>query len=75
MFLLLYHQIDGVSMGSVLAPVITNIFMSAFETSVVNKIILTNKDILPFYIRYVSSIWGEDSNTYDITIEQTKNSG
>ena len=49
----IYKQIDGVSMGSSLGPVLANVIMMEFERSVVGKFI---KDgLIKFYIRYVDS--------------------
>ena len=47
----LYEQIDGVSMGSCLAPVLANIILTEFEKIVVDD--LVNSGILKFYRRYV----------------------
>ena len=47
----LYEQIDGVSMGSCLAPVLANIILTEFEKLVVDD--LVNSGILKFYRRYV----------------------
>ena len=47
----LYKQIDGVSMGSSLAPTLANIIMTAFEEDIVQKLIDSN--IITFYARYV----------------------
>ena len=47
----LYKQIDGVSMGSSLAPTLANIIMTAFEEDTVQKLIESN--IITFYARYV----------------------
>ena len=47
----IYKQIDGVSMGSSLRPVLANVIMTKFEEIVVDKLI---KDgIIKFCIRYV----------------------
>ena len=47
----IYKQIDGVSMGSSLGPVLVNAIMTELEKIVVDKLI---KDgIIKFYIRYV----------------------
>ena len=47
----LYQQIDGVSMGSSLGPVMANIIMTELEKSMINN--LFNLGISKFYIRYV----------------------
>ena len=46
-----YEQIDGVSMGSCLAPVLANIILTEFEKVIVNDLI--NTGIIAFYRRYV----------------------
>ena len=47
----IYKQIDGVSMGSSLGPVLANVIMTEFERLLVGKLI---KDgLIKFYIRYV----------------------
>ena len=48
-----YNQIDGVAMGSPLAPVLTNIFMGFYESKWLNEYNL-NKPKL--YLRYVDDI-------------------
>ena len=48
---ILYEQIDGVSMGSPLAPILANIIMTEFEKIVVNE--LLEKGIIKNYMRYV----------------------
>ena len=47
----IFEQIDGVSMGSCLGPVLANIIMTVLETVIVDKLIAAN--LLKFYIRYV----------------------
>ena len=47
----LYEQVDGVSMGSPLGPVLASIIISEFEKVVVLD--LLKSDILKFYRRYV----------------------
>ena len=47
----IYKQIDGVSMGSCLGPVLANIIMTELETVIVDKLFAA--DSLKFYIRYV----------------------
>ena len=47
----IYKQIDGVSMGSSLGPVLANVIMTEFEKIIVNKLITDG--IIKFYIRYV----------------------
>ena len=48
---IIYEQIDGVSMGSPLAPVLANIVMTELEKTVVQK--LTASGMIKFYCRYV----------------------
>ena len=45
------NRLDGVSMGSCLAPVLANIILTEFEKLVVDD--LVNSGILKFYRRYV----------------------
>ena len=45
-----YNQIDGVAMGSVLAPVLANIFMGFYKSNWLNEYYLSK---LKFYLRYV----------------------
>ena len=47
----IYEQIDGVSMGASLGPVLANIIMTEMERVVVDKLIQTGK--IKFYARYV----------------------
>ena len=47
----IYEQIDGVSMGSCLGPVLANIIMTELETVIVDKLFAANS--LKFYICYV----------------------
>ena len=47
----LYKQIDGVSMGSSLGPVLANIIMTELEKIVVSDLI--NSGVIKFYVRYV----------------------
>ena len=47
----LFKQIDGVSMGSSLGPVLANIIMTELEKIVVSDLI--NSGLIKFYIRYV----------------------
>ena len=47
----LYEQVDGVSMGSSLGPVLANIIMTELEKVVINSLI--EQGIVKFYIRYV----------------------
>ena len=48
-----YNQIDGVAMGSPLAPVLSNIFMDLHESKWLNKY---NFNKSKFYLRYVDDI-------------------
>ena len=44
----IYEQIDGVSLGSCLGPVLANIIMTELETVLVDKLFAAN--LLKFYI-------------------------
>ena len=48
---ILYEQIDGVSMGACLGPVLANIIMTELEKVVVDKMI--DSGLIKFYARYV----------------------
>ena len=48
-----YNQIDGVAMGSPLAPVFANIFMGFYESQWLNEYNLNKPK---FYLRYVDDI-------------------
>ena len=48
-----YNQIDGVAMGSPLAPVLANIFMSFYESKWLNE---HNRNKPKFYLVYVDDI-------------------
>lgn len=48
---ILYEQIDGVSMGACLGPVLANIIMTELEKVVVNEMI--DSGLIKFYARYV----------------------
>ena len=50
----LYEQIDGVSMGSPLGPLMTNVIMTELERVVVND--LFKKEYLKFYIRFMDDM-------------------
>ncbi|XP_066913068.1 uncharacterized protein [Clytia hemisphaerica] len=47
----LFEQIDGVSMGSSLGPVLANIIMTQFEIKIVNELI--EKNYIKHYMRFV----------------------
>ena len=47
----IYEQIDDVSMGSCLGPILANIIMTELETVIVDKLFAAN--LLKFFIRYV----------------------
>ena len=47
----LYEQIDGVSMGSSMGPLLANIIMTELEESVIQPLI--NENVIKFYKRYV----------------------
>ena len=46
----IYEEIDDVSMGSCLGPVLANIIMTELETVIVEKLFAAN--LLKFYIHY-----------------------
>ena len=46
-----YEQIDGVSMGGSLGPVLANIILTEFEQIIINPLI--SSGIIKFYCRYV----------------------
>ena len=48
-----YNQIDGVAMGSPLAPVLADIFMGFYESKLLNEYNLNKPK---FYLRYVDDI-------------------
>ena len=48
----LYQQIDGVSMGSSLGPLLANIIMTEMEKTIIKKFI--DDKILLFYVCYVN---------------------
>ena len=48
----LYHQIDGVSIGSPLGPTLANILMTELEDDIIRPLITSDK--LKFYVRYVN---------------------
>ena len=47
----MYKQIDGVSMGSPLEPLLANIFMTELEKDIIQKLI--DKKFIKFYSWYV----------------------
>ena len=57
-----YNQIDGVAMGSPLAPVLANIFMGFHESNWLNQYNLNKPK---FYLRYVDDILGAFNNKQD----------
>ena len=57
-----YNQIDGVAMGSPLAPVLANIFMGFHESKLLNKYNLSKPK---FYLRYVDDILAAFGNELD----------
>ena len=48
-----YNQLDGVAMGSPLAPVLANIFMGFYKSKWLNEY---NLNKTKFYLRYVDDI-------------------
>ena len=57
-----YNQIDGVAMGSPLAPVLANIFMGFYESKWLNEY---NFNKPKFYLRYVDDILAALDNEQD----------
>ena len=57
-----YNQIDGVAMGSPLAPVLANIFMGFHESKWLNEYNLNKPK---FYLRYVDDILAAFDNEQD----------
>ena len=57
-----YNQIDGVAMGSPLAPVLANIFMGFHESKWLNEYNLNKPN---FYLRYVDDILAAFDNEHD----------
>ena len=57
-----YNQIDGVAMGSPLAPVLANIFMGFHESKWLNEYNLNRPK---FYLRYVDDILAAFDNEQD----------
>ena len=57
-----YNQIDGVAMGSPLAPVLANIFMGFHESKWLNEYNLNKPK---FYLRYVDGILAAFDNEQD----------
>ena len=51
---IIYEQIDGVSMGAALGPVLANIIMTEMERVVVDQLIQSGK--IKFYAKYVDDI-------------------
>ena len=57
-----YNQIDGIAMGSPLAPVLANIFMGFYESKWLNEY---NFNKPKFHLRYVDDILAAFDNEYD----------
>ena len=57
-----YNQIDGVAMGSPLAPVFANILMGFHESKWLNEYNLNKSE---FYVRYVDDILAAFDNEQD----------
>ena len=49
----IYEQVNGVSMGGTLGPLMANIILTELEDKVVRRLI--NPDVIKFYCRYVYS--------------------
>lgn len=62
----LYRQIDGVSMGSPLGPILADIFMGKLEATKLNNKIKETK----FYCRYVDDIFAVLSNENELISTQ-----
>ena len=58
-----YNQIDGVAIGSALAPSLANIFMSFYESKWLNEYNLNKPN---FYLRYVDDILAAFDNDQDL---------
>ena len=58
-----YNQINGVAMGSLLAPVLANIFMGFHESKWLNEYNLNKPK---FYLRYVDDILAAFQNEQDL---------
>ena len=58
-----YNQIDGVAIGSALAPSLANIFMSFYESKWLNEYNLNKPN---FYLRYVDEILAAFDNDQDL---------
>ena len=48
----IYKQINGVSMGSLLGPLLAKVFMTELEKAIIQKLI--DKKFIKFYIRDVN---------------------
>ena len=57
-----YNQIDGIAMGSPLAPVLANIFMGFYESTWLNEYNLNKPK---FYLRYVDDILADFDKEQD----------
>ena len=60
-----YNQIDGVAIGSPLAPTLANIFMGFYESKWLNEYTLNKPN---FYLRYVDDILATFDNDQDLLI-------
>ena len=58
-----FNQIDGVALGSVLAPVLANIFMGFYKSNWLNEYNLRK---LKFYLRYVDEILAAFDKEHDL---------
>ena len=58
-----YNQIDGVAIGSALAPSLANIFMSFYESKWLNEYNLNKPN---FYLRHVDEILAAFDNDQDL---------
>ena len=58
-----YNQIDGVAMGSTLAPVLANIFMGFYESKWLNEFNLHKSQ---FYLKSLDDILAAFENEQDL---------
>ena len=65
----IYKQVDGVSMGSLLGPLLANVFMTELEKDIIQKLI--DKTFIKFFIRFVDDILLLKMKTDSILKKQT----
>jgi hypothetical protein len=61
-----YDQIDGVAMGSPLAPTIANIFMADFEEKIMSKLEILGVKLWYRYVDDVFSLIEDEKNIDEI---------